>query len=369
MFAPILNNLVVIGTFIAFAAMHGPGVPTPDGLTTAQRYVLALGTTAGVIAMTIALWPSLRAIGFRLGWRPDARHEAVRRIGRLALWTFVYVAANQLGLFVVIVLATGVRGYTVYVDAFILFQLPHAIFAVAVFTALLPSMSSRWVADDPSGLRALLAQGLRATGFVLIPAALGYMVLAHPIVRLLLQHGATNPQDASRVASALVFFSFGLFSYSAFQLLLRAFYAMQDTRTPALINVGAFFVNTAANLLFFFPLGLAVRGLALGLATAYTFATVTAAVILRRRLGGLNGRDVLGGLMKVLAAGAVTAAAAWLTARGLEQTLGVETVTTQAAQVLGSVGIGLLVFVGMALLLRMEELTLITASFRSWIRR
>jgi putative peptidoglycan lipid II flippase len=366
MFAPILNNVVVIGTFIAFAAMHGPGIPTPDGLTTAQRYVLALGTTAGVIAMTLALWPSLRAIGFRFRWRPDARHEAVRRIGRLALWTFVYVAANQLGLFVVIVLATGVRGYTVYVDAFILFQLPHAIFAVAIFTALLPALSSRWVERDVAGLRALLAQGLRATGFIVIPAAFGYVVLARPIVRLVLEHGgAVRPEDVSRVASVLVFFSLGLFSFSAFQLLLRAFYAMQDTKTPALINVASFVVNTAANLVFFFVFNLAVRGLALGLAAAYTFATIAAVLILRRRLGGLDGREILRGLAKVLAAGGVTAAAAWVTSQGSERLLGVDSLATQAVQVLGSVGIGLLVFLGMALLLRMEELTLITTSLRS----
>jgi putative peptidoglycan lipid II flippase len=369
MFAPILNNVIVIATFVAFAALHGPGVPTPDGLTSLQRYVLALGTTAGVIAMTAALWPSLRATGFRFAWRLDPRHEAVRRIGRLALWTFVYVLANQLGLFVVIVLATGARGYTVYVDAFILFQLPHAIFAVAIFTALLPTMSSRWVAGDTGGFRALLAQGIRATGFIVIPAALGYVVLARPIVRLVLQHGAANATDAQRVSSALVFFSIGLFSFSAFQLLLRAFYSMQDTRTPALINVAAVALNTVVNFVYFFVLNLDVRGLALGHATAYTFAAIAAVVILRRRLGGIDGREILRGLAKVVAAGAVTAAGAWLTARALERLLGVETIATQAAQVLGSVGIGLLVFLGMALLLRMEELTLITTSLRSRFER
>jgi putative peptidoglycan lipid II flippase len=370
MFAPILNNVIVIATFLAFAAMHGPGVPTPDGLTTAQRYVLALGTTAGVVAMTLALWPSLRKTGFRFAWRPDAKHPAVRRIGKLASWTFLYVAANQLGLFVVIVLAAGARGYTVYFDAFILFQLPHAIFAVAIFTALLPAMSSRWVAEDRDGFRNMLSQGLRATGFVLIPAAFGYIVLAVPIVRLVIQHGgATTAEDAHRVADALVFFSFGLFSYSAFQLLLRAFYAMQDSKTPALINVASFVVNTGANLLFFFALGLEVRGLALGFAAAYTFASVVAVLILRKRLGGMNGREIVRGLTKVLAAGVVTATAAWLTSRLMENALGVSTVATQAAQVLLSVAIGLLVFVAMALLLRMEELSLITASLRSRFRR
>src|SRR5207248_10864156 len=142
-----------------------------------------------------------------------------------------------------------------------------------------------------SAFRALLSRGIRSAAFIVVPAAVGFVVLAGPIVRLLLQHGATGDVGSDLVAKVLVYFAIGLFSFSAFQLLLRAFYAMQDTRTPALINVGAFVVNTIANLLFFFPLGLAVRGLALGLATAYTFATVTAAVILRRRLGGLNGRE------------------------------------------------------------------------------
>src|SRR5207248_5842963 len=69
MFAPILNNLLVIGTMILFAAMPGPSHPTIDGVTTAQRYVLAIGTTLGVVAMTLALWPSLRRAGFRFRWR------------------------------------------------------------------------------------------------------------------------------------------------------------------------------------------------------------------------------------------------------------------------------------------------------------
>jgi putative peptidoglycan lipid II flippase len=144
---------------------------------------------------------------------------------------------------------------------------------------------------------------------------------------------------------------------------------MQDSKTPALINVASFVVNTGANLLFFFALGLEVRGLALGFAAAYTFASVVAVLILRKRLGGMNGREIVRGLTKVLAAGVVTATAAWLTSRLMENALGVSTVATQAAQVLLSVAIGLLVFVAMALLLRMEELSLITASLRSRFRR
>src|SRR5439155_16310621 len=138
MFAPILNNVIVIATMLAFAAMSSQEHPTVSGVTGAQKLVLAIGTTLGVVAMTVVLLPSLRRLGFRLRWRFDWRHEAVRKIARLAAWVFVYVAMNQLGLLVVIILAAKKVEYTAYSAAFIMFQLPHAIFAVSIMTALLP---------------------------------------------------------------------------------------------------------------------------------------------------------------------------------------------------------------------------------------
>jgi putative peptidoglycan lipid II flippase len=369
MFAPILNNLVVIAAMIAFALLPAAPRGSLVGVTTAQRYVLALGTTLGVVAMTLALWPSLRALGFRWRWRLRWREEAVTRIGRLALWVFLYVLANQLGLLVVIVLAAGKTGYTAYISAFMLFQLPHAIFAVSIMTALLPALSSRWAAEDRAGFRHLLARGLRSTAFIVVPAAAGYLVLARPIVRLLLQHGAASAVGASLVANVLVFFALGLFSFSAFQLLLRAFYAMQDTRTPALINIAAVGLNTAVNLFYFFVLHLGVRGLALGHATAYTFACIAAVVLIRRRLGGLEGRMVARGLVKVLAGAAATGGAAYLVSRWLGSAVGVSTVGGQAVQVLGAVAAGLLVFLAAALILRMEELALLRQLVSARFRR
>jgi len=358
MFAPILNNLIVIGTMFLFAALPGaPASPTPGNITTAQRYVLAVGTTLGVVAMTMALWPALRRTGFRFRWRLDIHHEVVRRIGSLGMWVFVYVLANQLGLLVVFALGLKAENYAAYLNAFIIFQLPHAIFAVSIMTALLPALSSRWARRDTDGFRVMVARGIRSTGFVLIPAALGYIVLASPIALLLLAHGVTTPADADIVAKVLVFFSIGLFSFSAFQLLLRAFYAMQDTRTPALINVAAVAVNTVANFVFFHFLG--VKGLALGHATAYTFAAVTAALVMRKRLGGLEGAMLASGLARIAVAAGVTAIAAWLASQGLAGIVNEATIAGQLIRVLGAVAVGLLVFGAMALALRLEDLALI----------
>jgi putative peptidoglycan lipid II flippase len=307
--------------------------------------------------MTVALWPPLRRIGFRMRWRLDWRSDAIRRIARLAMWVFVYVLVNQLGLLQIIVLAAGRTSYTAYLAAFTFFQLPHAIFAVSIMTALLPSLSGRWASGDRDGFRRLLARSIRSTGFIVIPAALGYIVLAQPIVRLLLQHGATSRSGSHLVATILVLFSVGLFSFSAFQLLLRAFYAMQDTRTPALINIAAVALNVAVNFVFFHFLG--VKGLALGYATAYTFAAVAAALVIRRRLGGLEGRYVTRGLTQILVAAGATAGAAFAVSTALQHVVSTTGFVGPAIQVAGAVAAGLAVFLGAASLMRIEDLALL----------
>ena len=263
MFAPILNNLVVIGTFIAYAIARGSRSPTVEGITHLEKTILAAGTTLGVVVMTVALWPSLRAIGYRIRLRLAWRHEAVRQLVRLAAWVALYVAANQLAYVVVIVLNNRFRaGPQIYTTAFTVFQLPHAIFAVSIFTALLPGMSERWANGHPEGVRTFVSRGLRDTAVVTIPAALGLIALAEPIARLLFEHGEAVDADAVAIGRALQGFAVGLVFFSAFQLLTRTFYAMQDTRTPAVVNVAVGCVNIAAALLYTGPLGLGLRGMA-----------------------------------------------------------------------------------------------------------
>ncbi len=370
MFAPILNNLLVIATFLAFALLPGPAPGSGELATPAQRLVLAIGTTLGVAGMTLALWPSVRATGFRFAWRPGLRDEAVAQIARLGGWVVVYVAANQIGYLLVLVLAAANRGdYAAYGVAFILFQLPHAIFTVSIVTALLPAMSSRAAVGDLEGLRGLLARGVRATAAILIPAAFGYLAIGRDVVRLLFEHGATTAASGDLVATVLALFSLGLFPFSLFQLQLRTFYALQDTRTPALINIGSLAVNAAVNLALVLGLGLGVRGLAIGHAASYAFSSSVALLVLRRRLGGLDGRGLAGGVLRSTAAAALTAVAALGVARALASWLGLATVGAQAAQVLGAVLVGMGVYLAASLMLRIEEVdTLWRTLLRRWRR-
>jgi putative peptidoglycan lipid II flippase len=171
------------------------------------------------------------------------------------------------------------------------------------------------------------------------------------------------------VASVLGFFALGLFFFSLFQLLLRAFYSMQDTRTPALINVAAAAINIGANLLYYLVFGLGVRGLALGHATGYAFASITALVVIRRRLGGIEGRQVLVGIGRTLIAAAATGLTAWGVATALGDALGTATLGAQLLQVLAAVVAGLLVFVVMALILRIGEVDMVRQQLTSRWRR
>jgi putative peptidoglycan lipid II flippase len=353
MFAPILNNLAVIATFAAFIWIHD-GAVTPQTVSVGQKVLVAAGTTLGVVAMTVALWPSLRRIGFR--WRPrfDWNDEGVRRLARLAAWVVVYVVANQVAYVVVLILAgQSASWYTVYSYAFILFQLPYSIFAVSIFTALIPAMSGRWADHDVDALRRLLSQGLRMTAVILLPAAAGYLVLAEPITRLLLRHGHFHA--ASLTADTLVAFALGMLFFASFQLLTRTFYSMQDSRTPALVNVASASVNIALDVLYVNGLNLGVQGLALGHASTYAFSTLVGMVLLRRRLGRLDGARVLASVSRIAVAALIAAGAAWAAWRLIGTDDATQAVAVQAVEVLAAVAAGVLAFLAAALMLRIEE--------------
>jgi putative peptidoglycan lipid II flippase len=357
MFAPILNNLIVIGTMAAVMILPHAGPGDADGLTTVQAYVLAIGTTLGVIAMTLALVPSLRATGFRFHWRAGWRDPAVRQIGRLSIWVLLYVVANQIALLTVIVLSLQTNGYAPYVSAFILFQLPHAIYSVSVMTALLPAMSGRWTVRDRTGFSGLLTLGVRSTAFIVIPAALGYIALARPIVFATLQHGATGPASAELVARILVCFAVGLPFYSAFQLFARAFYATQNSRAPALINLVATGINIVGNIVLFHLMG--PPGLALAFSISYAFAAVFTFVVLRSWLPAIDVRAIGSTIVRTSLAAVVAAGLAY----GASTLIGGGPVAPrtigQILQVVGGVAVGGVAFVLLASALRIPEVRLL----------
>jgi putative peptidoglycan lipid II flippase len=370
MYAPIINNLVVIATMFVFLAMHGHVSHEATSLPLPERIVLGAGTTLGIVAMTVALWPSLRRIGFRWRFRWDWRHASVRRLIHLGRWVVVYVVANQVAYAIVINLAStvGAGAYTVYSNAFIFFSLPHAIVAVSIFTALLPGLTERWEDRQVDGVRDLFSRGFRDTMIAMIPAAAGYVVLAGPIASLL-AHGAVPASEGPVLGRTLAAFAVGLPFFSAFQLLTRTLYATGDSKTPALVNIGVGAVNVGVDLLVIYALHLGVAGLALGHAASYVFGSIALFAVVHRRLGGADDMRIGRTLAKTLVAALVTAAAAAGVAALVASAIDVNRVVPRLVQIAVSVAAGVLVFLVCARIVAIQEVDEVKEALLAGVRR
>jgi putative peptidoglycan lipid II flippase len=360
MWAPVLNNLVVIGSGLTFAVVSHQA-PRPGNLTHNQTLILAVGTTAGVILQTVALLPSLRRVGFRLRPRWDWRNAGLRRAGRFAGWMLGYVITNQLGYLVIVQLAESAGGgrgvYAIYSYAFILFSLPYAIVAVTVITALFPGMSRSAAEGDEGAVGRSLSHGLSVAGVVLVPATLFLIVLGPQIAVLVFQHGQTSPPNARLTGHVLQAFGVGLLPFSAFQMQLRAWLAVRDSRTPAVVNLWVTLINVVVAVGLY--LALDTRQIAVGLAVGYSVSYFAGAAIftvkLRRRLVARERTNVIRTHVRLLLAAVVAA----VPAEVVTHLIGRDTQNTPAgalATIVVAAGAGLVVFILVARRLRVREL-------------
>jgi putative peptidoglycan lipid II flippase len=356
-FAPVLNNVVVIAVFlmlprIADGSLTVRSVLDDDGLI----LLIGLGTTAGVVVMALALLPPLARLHAHLRFLPRWKHPAVRTMLRLSGWTVGYVIANQIALLVVTVLANGTNGGPfVYISAYAFFQLPHGLFAVSLMTTFTPEMASAATRGDLAGLRAQLSRGIRLAAVVIVPASALYIGLARPTIVALLQRGAFSAGDAAAVADTLVAFSVGLLPFSIYLFAMRAFYARHDTFTPFWLNC----IENAVNIALAFPLyeWLGIPGLALAFALSYFVAAIVTLGVLRVRLDGIDGARITSSLVRIVTAGVVVGGVSW----AIGELIGWGTTGAAIVSVLVGATVGGAVYLGLLALLRVEELTALTA--------
>ncbi|WP_186781957.1 murein biosynthesis integral membrane protein MurJ [Streptomyces sp. CBG9] len=327
MWTPVLNNVVLVAMFAAYLGlMVAPG--RVEDITADQVRLLGIGTTAGVALQALALVPFARAAGFRFRPRFDWRGTGLGRSVHAAKWTLLFVLANQVALTVVTHFANAAdqelpeagAGYTAYMYAQTIWLLPQSIVTVSLVTALLPRMS-RAVADGRVGdLRADLTRGLRISGVVIVPTAFLFLALGPQIAALLFAHGAADAASVRPLGQMLQAFGPGLIAFSAQYLLLRGFYAFEDTRTP--FFMAAWIAGVDIALASACHLLLPARWAVVGMAGAYTLSYLAGlaltARLLRRRLGGRIGTGGLGRAYgKVLCAAVPAAGLGWAAARAV----------------------------------------------------
>src|SRR5215210_3725708 len=341
-FAPVLNNLCVIASFVLYAVLVRSN-------PVAAIYALAFGTTLGVAVMSLVLVPP----AWRLGYKPcpTLGHPALLAAVRLAAPVLVFTVATVGVQAAVNLFGSRFGGVEKLYYAFVVFQLPYGVFVVAIATALVPELSERFARSDPDGFRENLSFGLRTTAFVAIPASVLFVALSGPIVGLLYERGSFTRVDTAEVAALLAAYSVGLLGYALSFVLARSFYSRQNARTPALLNLGLLALYVA--LAYLLSQTMELTGVALAFSVSYLVLALGLLAAMRREIKRLDGRRVLRSLARILAAGAAMYAVARV---GLALTGAGSGLADRAVILISVGGVALAAYCGVALLLKTEEL-------------
>jgi putative peptidoglycan lipid II flippase len=289
-FAPVANNVVVIATMGLFWAMrHGGGAAGASGvdLPASQRLVLAVGTSAGVAAMTAMTVVGVWRAGLRLRPRWDPGHAGLGALARAGAWGAAYLALSQALVATTLVLANRVEGGVVaYQIAFTVFLLPFAVLAHPTMTAVYPRLAAEAGARRWSSFADALANSTRTVVFLLAPAAALVVALGRPALSVI-RLGHLDAAGTALAARVLAAYGLGLVAYAGFQLLTRAAYATGDTRTPALVNLGVAAAGSSLMVGLFALASGGDRVVALGLAHSAAMVGGSAAllVVVAHRVG------------------------------------------------------------------------------------
>lgn len=392
MFAPIANNVVAITTFVLFIIVAGTSAAADGALTTGQVLLLGIGTTAGVVVQAAILVPVLGRAGYR--WRPrfDWKGQGLGKAAKLAGWTVGLVLVNQITYIVITRLAAQANvdaaasgataaGITTYQKAHLVFMLPHSVITISIVTALLPALSRlahegklKEVGEDVAGAMRLVAA-------LVVPIAAMLFVLGSDVSVLLFGYGAATTDQAAVMGDVVSIFMIGLVPFTLFYVLLRGFYAMEDTRTPFVVTV-IFSVIMLALVLWLFAFltdlgvtsagGPQIAGIALGYVLAYWCGFVVLWWWLAHRLGSLQSGATVSVLLRLLTAGGVAVLVAGVTRTATLDLLisdGLNTQLTSLVLIMAAVIVGLPTFFFAAWLLRVREVSAAVAMVKSRVVR
>ena len=309
--APALANIVSIA-ILALIPLHIQSSPTLDDVLTDRTFftLLTVSATAGIAVMAIALYPSIRRSEFTFRFTPHINHPAVRSMAQLSLWTFGYVLTNQAALIVIKNLAEpGSGNQDAYAKAFIFFMLPHSLLTISIATTFVPELVRRVKNNDKIGFAQWLTKGLRLIVMLTVPASLGLIILAQPIVSAMLEYGNFSSQAAINTARALQGFGIGLAGFSIYIFALRGFFAHEDTKTPFYINLWQNLINIALALILVNRYG--IYGLSVAFGISYLVAAAIVLLVLHVRYRAIQWDRVTVVLAPIVFSTCVMALALW----------------------------------------------------------
>jgi putative peptidoglycan lipid II flippase len=319
MWTPVLANVVQIATLGSYIWIVGDNPVTPETITINEQILLGLGTTLGIVLQTITLLPYLRGVGVRFRPRFDWRNTGLGKSMTLAKWTLltVFIGAGVNWAVTNMSTTMGARfasdgvGYSAYSNAVTLWVLPQSVITVSIITSLLPRMSRSAHSGNRREVGDAISYGLRSTGVLIVPCAFAFLAFGQQIVSMLLDHGGMTPIQSHNLAYMLMAFSLGLIPYSAQFVMLRGFYAYEDTKTPFFIALWIGIANAALAFGAFELLGhttWAVAGMCAAYSVSYLIGLVITAQRLHKLVGSFDGKRVMRVHIKLCVAAALAAA-------------------------------------------------------------
>lgn len=368
--APVVNNLVVIGTICVYYTLPGELTINPVRMSDAHLLTLGIGVTLGVVAQAFIQVPALRRTGFRFRWRWgwDPR---LNEFGGLTLWMLAYVGVSQIGLMVMSGVGTRAVVWSMYNYVWMLLQLPYGVIGFSVMTAILPRMSSAAADHDYPRVVADLSLGNRLSTVALLPISGVMSAVGVPLALALFSVGKSSG-DAGQIGIALAASAFGVLPYAITMMQMRVFYALKDARTPTLIMVVMTVFKVGAALLcgLLQDPNLVLYGLVFVNSFSFVVGWVVGEFWLRHRLGPLDGRRFAVTFGKTLLASVLGGLATWLVVLGVDAvTPGAAGIGTGWVQlVLGGL-LGLAATFGLMALLRVRELEPAFARVTGMLRR
>jgi len=346
--SPAMFNVAVIVMSLAF-------IPFSSSLGIQPITIVAIATLVGGIGQLAIQWPPLSREGFRYRLVLDVKDEGLHRVLLLMGPGTLGMAATQINVFVNTVLATGEgTGAVSWLDfAFRLMYLPIGLFGVSIATAATPAISRMVAEQDFARIRSTLAHALGLMLFLNLPATIGLMVLARPIVGVIFQHGNFTEADTIATAAALQLYAIGLIGYSIVRIISPTFYALGRSRIPVMVSAGSVLVNIALNVTLVRILG--YRGLALGTSITAIINASVQLFLLRREIHGIEGSRIAASFARVIIASAVMGAVTWAAHLLMLDMLPGAALSLQMIRLLVTIGASLAVLAAVAQLLRIQE--------------
>ncbi len=378
---------IIVGLIFAYWLSGGgwisPKDPNAVPAFNAQWAIIgmAIGTLVGGAAQFLIQVPSLLKVGFRFSPILSFTDPGVRRVMNLMTPAILGTSAVQINVMVNTFFVSGIDGGVSWLNyAFRLMQFPIGLFGVAIGTASIPVLSRMASEGKTNDFRKTLSDSLNLVFLMTLPSACGLIVLGEPIIRLIYSRGAFVEQDVSMTAWALTGYAIGLTGYAAIKVLSPAFYAMDDAKTPMIIAIISIGVNAIASYFFrnwlsgvgvsaAYPSGLGHVGVALATSTVALVNFFALAFLMRKRISGLNGREIFSAFVKIAIASVLMSAVCYASYYFLANYLGTKTFLIKLIEAFVPIGLGGITFIIAAKILGVKELNQIYNGLKRKLKR